>query len=328
MLPPRRALTRCGVGTLLGWGGGGRFVVRRLPCRSWGCSECRPRLVKRWRKTLELAKETIGFVPTQFLTVTMNPATFETRCVCAFHRGEAREVPADCVLMDWRFLQEQLRRRFQRMLKLAKAEFGAVTYWRVYEFHKGLRDAKRPGLRNWRLHIHALVMSQVPDGGVKKAYKPKSDVWASLATRCGLGRTECYSVPAEAVAGYVFKYAGKQKRACYAWRVRMVGCSRSIRHAKAPQSDLVWRVVWPGNDLEGKVESRKGLTDSFHTIIKGMGGILEYDSGSLGAYFIGDSRYVGKLGELFTVDRCFRRVGKQYFEEWGSVLDGRSRCRS
>lgn len=243
--PRVRRNTRCLSSVLVMRGAQGDSWVP-LRCKSWGCRRCRPKLAARWGHTLRHHK-VLGFDPRRFLTITLDPGEIAKRCGCVacLAELEGRDFesrPDGCLLLDYGWQQKFLHRAWTRLIARVRRVAGKVSFWRVYEFHAGAYDAKRR-IYNYRLHLHALVDSSLCGGGVSKeaaakhglpsstVYDPRFDKWAEYAAALGLGRTICYDLPPGVDCwGYVFKYSAKLKPTAYERKLRLVSCSRDIKH--------------------------------------------------------------------------------------------------
>lgn len=202
------------------------------PCKSWSCRWCSRRMARAWTKRLEEN----GFVPRVFLTVTIDPAELEKLGIALDDYVQQRAWLLDRLRCLWQWARRQ----------------GTLRYFRVYEWHRGELDGRRwrrdgcpedlGPYENHRLHMHALVETEVPGGGVKDGgYRQTRDRWRAQAIALGLGReSRAYSLPADAsvnaVRRYVLKYTCKRKSAAHRYRVRLVAASRGLGSRK-PRSE-------------------------------------------------------------------------------------------
>jgi hypothetical protein len=137
--------------------------------------------------------------------------------------------PKDCLLTDYRFLQEWLVRKMSALWRRIRRVHGHCEFFRVFEYHSGGWDRERQ-VANYRLHVHAIVSAQMTP-----------ERFDAYAANLGLGRTDCQVLKRMENAGaYARKYATKQKPDCYDWRVRVAGSSRAIRHQRFPKAEGQW----------------------------------------------------------------------------------------
>lgn len=108
------------------------YVIGELPCQNWSCRPCAERKIRR------LAAKTRDAKPTRMLTLTVNPAKWQTPRE-AFD-GTRRQVP--------------------ELLRRLRARFGEIEYLRVTELTR----------QGWP-HYHLLLRSDyIPHAVVKKAW--------------------------------------------------------------------------------------------------------------------------------------------------------------
>lgn len=248
----------CGRRSLIGIGSE-NTTISSLLCKSWSCDFCRPRLTSKWSNTVYATEQQGIWSPTVFLTITLDPSHFEKKCKCvacqSLRSGKKfkGKRPNKCLLLDYRVQSEFLRKAWTRLIARLRRIYGFCQYVRVWEYHSGGWDSKRK-INNWRLHLHALLDCDAPAGGytpdgliaanksVASLYSSERDVYAKWAKELGLGISKALYVPSEAVRGYITKYMGKRKPSVYRWRVRLVGCSRKIKHSKN-KSEGEWFVL-------------------------------------------------------------------------------------
>jgi len=228
----RRSWEWCGLGSLL-LVRDGLLSSRPLLCHSWACDTCRAAIVRRWCETLERSRKQGTFLPRVFLTVTMSPA-------CLARDGVG--------LTDWAAQRDWFQRKLTALWRRARRAFGRLSYWRVYEWHRGLWN---PDWRvhNHRLHLHAIVDSDAPGGGFGPAarrldgllprYERDLDWWARTCEELGIGLAKAYTLDDSqglAAMRYCAKYASKKKHDGNGVRIRLASCSQDIRHAPRPST--------------------------------------------------------------------------------------------
>jgi hypothetical protein len=103
-------------------------------------------------------------------------------------------------------------------------------------------------------------------------YRAENDNWAKFAADLGLGLTKCYDLPdGTDVWGYVFKYAAKLKPEAYERKVRMVSCSRGIRHDKMEgEKPVEAQVVVLSKSVPFKVEEMVAGSGGFPAFFSWM----------------------------------------------------------
>lgn len=214
-----------------------RLQYWALPCHSWACPSCARALKAKWLRTIEAC----NFEPTVFLTLTWDPAKLEARCPCTRCRQRTGERPATCLLLDVAAQQRLARIQIHALMRRARRRWGPIQYFRVTEFHSGRWDPKRE-LANRRTHYHLLLTGARGGGYHPRArhsdrslrrYDARRDWFQQAVPNLAFGLTRAYDIPptTKAAVLYCAKYLTKAS-ADARWRIRMVACSRTIRHPR------------------------------------------------------------------------------------------------